>query len=154
MSPTSEGTITLASADPLVPPVIDPNYYATETDKAIYRNALRKHMSVLLSTRSGKSMIAAEVPPVGFPALGPTSSDADLDRRIGAFAETGSHPTGSCAMGQVVDSHLRVRGVSGLRIIDASIFPAPIATHIQAAVYAVAEKGASLVLEDAKATVH
>jgi choline dehydrogenase-like flavoprotein len=154
MSPTSEGTITLASADPLVPPVIDPNYYATETDKAIYRNALRKHMSVLLSTRSGKSMIAAEVPPGGFPALGPTSSDADLDRRIGAFAETGSHPTGSCAMGQVVDSHLRVRGVSGLRIIDASIFPAPIATHIQAAVYAVAEKGASLVLEDAKATVH
>ncbi|RFU30692.1 hypothetical protein B7463_g5669, partial [Scytalidium lignicola] len=152
MSPTSEGTITLASADPLAPPVIDPNYYATETDRAIYRDALRKHMRVLLDTPSGKSAIAAEVPPAGFPALGPTSSDADLDRRIGAFAETGSHPNGSCAMGKVVDSHLRVCGVAGLRVIDASIFPAPIATHIQAVVYAVAEKGAALLVEDMKHT--
>jgi choline dehydrogenase-like flavoprotein len=150
MNPTSEGSITLASADPLAPPVIDPNYYATEADRAIYRDALRNHMRVLLDTQAGKSIIAAEVPPAGFPPLGPISSDADLDRRIGAFAETGSHPTGSCAMGQVVDSHLRVRGVSRLRIIDASIFPSPIATHIQAVVYAVAEKGAALILQDAK----
>lgn len=106
MSPTSEGTITLASADPLDPPVIDPNYYATETDRAIYRDALRKHMCLLLNTPSGNSIIASEVPPAGFPALGPNSSDAELDRRIGAFAETGSHPHGSCATGQVVDSQM------------------------------------------------
>jgi choline dehydrogenase-like flavoprotein len=150
MSPTSVGSITLASADPLAPPIIDPNYYATEVDRVIYRDALRKHMRVLLGTPSGRSMIVAEVPPVGFTALGPTSSDADLDQRIGAFAETGSHPTGSCAMGRVVDSHLRVYGVQGLRIIDASIFPAPIATHIQAGVYAMAEKGATMIVEDAE----
>ncbi|KAH8820207.1 hypothetical protein F5884DRAFT_657222 [Xylogone sp. PMI_703] len=153
MSPTSVGTITLASADPLAPPAIDPNYYATETDRAIYRDCLRKHMRVLLETPTGKSIIAAEVPPAGFPALSAASSDAELDRRIGAFAETGSHPSGSCAMGQVVDSRLRVRGVAGLRVIDASIFPAPIATHIQAVVYAVAEKGSAMILEDTKNTM-
>ncbi|OAP60197.1 hypothetical protein AYL99_05199 [Fonsecaea erecta] len=150
LHPTSVGSITLSSADPLAPPVIDPNYYATETDRVIWRDALRKQMRVLLDTPSGKSFVVEEAPPPGYPQLTLDSSDREIDRRVGAFGETGSHPSGSCAMGKVVDSRLRVKGVRGLRVVDASIFPGPIATHIQAGVYVVAEKGADMIAADAK----
>ncbi|OQV11204.1 hypothetical protein CLAIMM_15073 [Cladophialophora immunda] len=150
MYPLSRGSVSLGSADPATPPLIDPNYYAAETDRAIFRDALRKQMRVLLATESGKSFVAAEVPPPGFPPLSHESSDEDIDRRVGVFAETGSHPCGTCAMGRVVDPRLRVKGVKGLRVVDASVFPSPIATHHQAAVYAVAEKGASMIVADWK----
>ncbi|KIX99700.1 uncharacterized protein Z520_04336 [Fonsecaea multimorphosa CBS 102226] len=146
--PLSRGSVSLGSADPAAPPVIDPNYYAAETDRAIFRDALRKHMHVLLGTEIGKSFVAAEVPPPGFPLLSHESSDEEIDQRVRVFAETGSHPCGTCAMGRVVDARLRVKGVKGLRVVDASVFPSPIATHHQAAVYAVAEKGASMIAAD------
>ncbi len=148
VSPTSRGSVSLQSADPSVPMLIDPNYYATETDRAIFREALRKTMRVLLTTDAGKSFVLGEVPPPGFPAISHDSSDKQLDHRVASFAETGSHPCGTCGMGRVLDSHLCVKGVRNLRVVDASVFPTPIATHHQAAVYAVAEKGADLILAD------
>lgn len=147
LNPTSVGQVTLASADPLTPPLIDPNYYSTEVDRLIVRDVLRKNMRVL-ETEAGKSFILSEVPPPGFSALNSTSSDEELDRRVGALADSGSHPTGTCAMGKVLDSNLRVKGTKGLRVVDASIFPSHITAHNQAAVYAVAEKAADIIISD------
>ncbi|OAP56463.1 hypothetical protein AYL99_09642 [Fonsecaea erecta] len=148
MYPLSRGSVSLGSADPTVPPLIDPNYYAAEADRVIFRDALRKQMRALLATESGKSFVAAEVPPPGFASISHESSDEEIDQRVRVFAETGSHPCGTCAMGRVVDTRLRVKGVKGLRVVDASVFASPIATHHQAAVYAVAEKGASMIAAD------
>jgi choline dehydrogenase-like flavoprotein len=60
------------------------------------------------------------------------------------------HPCGSCAMGDTVDSHLRVKGVQGLRVADASIFPNHVSGNIVSSVYAVAEKAADIIKADAK----
>jgi choline dehydrogenase-like flavoprotein len=107
-------------------------------------------MRVLLETEAGQSFIASELAPPGFPALNSSSLDKEIDARIGAFADRGSHPSGSCAMGKVVDSKLRVRGVVGLRVVDASIFPSPMSAHNQAAVYGVAEKAVDIIIADWK----
>jgi choline dehydrogenase-like flavoprotein len=148
--PTSTGTVTLSSSDPLAPPLIDPNYYSTEVDRLITRDGLRKSMRVLLDTEAGQSFIASELAPPGFPSLNSSSLDKEIDVRVGAFADSGSHPNGSCAMGRVVDSELRVKGVVGLRVVDASIFSSPMSAHNQAAVYAVAEKAADMIIADWK----
>lgn len=65
-----------------------------------------------------------------------------FDDRVGALADSGSHPHGTCAIGKVLDSKLRVNVMRGLRVVDTSIFPSQVAAHNQAAVYAVAEKTA------------
>ena len=61
---------------------------------------------------------------------------------------TSYHPGGTAAMGKVVDSELRVKGVSGLRIVDASVIPAPIAAHLQVAVYALANQAVDIILSE------
>lgn len=140
LTPTSKGSITLNSSHPQDPPVVDVNFYATETDRHIMREALRKAYSVTLETESGKSFVSHEVPPEGYEPITNDTSDEVLDRRVAEFGNTVFHPMGSCSMGKVVDSHCRVKGVRALRIVDASVFPVPLACHIQAAVYCLAER--------------
>ena len=81
------------------------------------------------------------------------ASDEDWLAFCRAFGETVFHPTSTCRMGtdsrSVVDEHLRVRGVAGVRVIDASVMPAIVSGNINAAVIAIAEKGADLLLEHA-----
>lgn len=72
----------------------------------------------------------------------------DARKAVHEFIHTEYHPIGTCAMGDVVDSRLRVKGVKGLRVIDASVFPIHVSGNIQGTVYTVAEKGADLVKED------
>ena len=67
-----------------------------------------------------------------------------LDDRVGALADNGSHPHGTCAIGKVLDSKLRVNITRRLRVVDTSIFPSQVTVHNQAAVYAVAEKVADI----------
>ena len=145
MLPTSRGTITLASSDPLSPPIIDPNYYATEADRAAMREGLRQVYRVLQETPEGRDIVAEEIPPSGYAPLTMESTDGDIDARVKRAGNTFYHPAGSAAMGKVVDTDLRVYGVEGLRVVDASILPVPIAAHLQACVYAVAEKAADMI---------
>lgn len=147
--PTSRGSITLSSADPEDPPVVDPAYYTTQTDKVMLRSAVRNMLRVI-ETPAMQEVIECETPPEGYPPLTSQSTDEEIDARVAGFGTTIHHPAGTCAMGNVVDGQLKLRGVNGLRIVDASVFPAPVSGALQASVYAVAELASDLILGNAK----
>ena len=137
--PTSRGSVTLNSADPTADPAVDPNYYATETDRAILRAAIRRNM-LAFETERGREVVAAEFLPEGYPPLTSQSTDSEIDARVRRAASTFYHVGGTASMGDVVDTDCRVKGVHNLRVVDGSVFPVPIAAHYQAANYALAEQ--------------
>jgi choline dehydrogenase-like flavoprotein len=145
MAPTSSGNITLASADPMVPPRIDPNYYASEVDRVALRSGIRTVGKLLLDTPEGRDIVECETTSTGLAPLRLDSTDDEIDARVKIGGNTFYHSAGSAAMGKVVDSSLRVYGVEGLRVADASILPVTVASHYQALLYAVAEKAADLI---------
>lgn len=142
--PTSRGSVRLASADPAADPLIDPNYYATETDRVVMREGMRLAMRAI-ETAEGQQLIDSELTPPNYPPLTSKSSDSEIDARVKRAAATWFHPTGSCAMGKVVDTDLRVMGVEHLRVVDASVMPCPIGGHYQVATYAIAEQAAEII---------
>ena len=144
MLPLSRGTVTLRSKDPRDHPVCDPKFFSTETDRFIMRSAIRNNLR-LVETEPLADEIEGEVAPVGFPALSSHSSDEEIDERVRAFAVTIAHPMGTCALGSVLDDEFRVKGVSGLRVCDASVFPEPVGAMPSCTVYALAEMCAELV---------
>ncbi|KAF2120034.1 hypothetical protein BDV96DRAFT_610142 [Lophiotrema nucula] len=154
LAPTSRGAITISSASVLDPPVIDPNYYATETDRVILRAAIRDAVRLMTETPEGRDIVAGERAPDGFQPLTSASTDEEVDERIRRVANTFYHPGGSVSLGKVVDGRLRVKNgeeggvVKGLRVVDASLFPSPVAAHYQAVVYAVAEKAVGVIAEE------
>jgi choline dehydrogenase len=148
--PTSRGVISLASADPFAYPKIEPNYLATPEDVEVVL-AGNRLLRRLVQTRPLADLITQELLP-GSAIEGDDALLADFRAR----ADTVYHPTSSCKMGPdaaqcVVDSKLRVHGISGLRIVDASIFPAITSGNTNAPTVMVAEKGAAMILEDARA---
>ncbi len=145
--PTSRGSILIRSADPKQAPAIRPNYLSTEQDLA----------DVLIGTRLLRR-IASHSPlaDVVLEEMLPGStlgSDAELLQDFRERAGSVFHPVSTCIMGpdaatSVVDARLRVHGVQGLRVIDASIFPNITSGNTNAPVVMVAEKGAALLLQD------
>lgn len=147
--PTSRGHLELRSADPLAYPVIQPNYLSTEQDIAEVR-AGNRLLRQIAASRPLADMITEELIPG--PAV---RSEEDQLADFRARADTVYHPTGTCAMGpdaanSVVDARLRVHGTEGLRVIDASIFPNITSGNTNAPTVMVAEKGAAMVLADAR----
>ncbi|MGQ7848114.1 GMC family oxidoreductase [Granulosicoccus sp. 3-233] len=151
--PTSRGSIELASATATDAALIRPNYLATEKDinEVIQGSRL---IRTFMQSRSLQSVTEEEVIP------GATvETDEEM---LQYFRENGGsiyHLCGSCTMGpdpetSVVDQRLRVHGVPGLRIVDASIFPNITSGNINAPVMMVAEKGARMILEDSRLTSH
>ncbi|KAI0388373.1 GMC oxidoreductase [Xylariaceae sp. FL0594] len=147
MKPTSRGSVTLASADPMDAPLLDPNYLATEVDRVVWRHSLREIARLMTgdTTALGRDFVAGETPPEGFEPLTVDARDEDLDRRVRARCVSTFHGSGTCSMGNVVDTEVRVKGIDKLRIVDASVFPISIGAHIQAAVYALAEQAAVII---------
>ena len=138
----SRGHVRIQSADPAAPPAILYNYLATENDRRVMVNGLKK-LRTLVNTAPFSRYVAEERTP------GPgVTTDAQWLEFCRATGETVYHPTSTCRMGldsrSVVDDQLRVRGVSGLRVIDASVMPTVVSGNTNAAVIAVAEKGADL----------
>jgi choline dehydrogenase-like flavoprotein len=119
--PTSRGSITLASSDPTENPIIDPNYYATETDRHVQREGFRIQSRLMFETSEGKDLVESEYTPPGYPVLGTNATDAEIDARIKLGGRTTYHPAGTAAMGKVVDASLKVYGTQNLRVVDASV---------------------------------
>ncbi|KAI1359216.1 hypothetical protein F5Y08DRAFT_320144 [Xylaria arbuscula] len=146
LKPSSRGSITISSARIENGPIIDPNYYATELDKYSWRTGLRNITQLMLgNTTLGRGIIASETPPDGFEPMTLDSTDDYLDSRIAHGAFSTYHPMGSCSMGKVVDTDLRVIGVDNLRVVDASIIPIPFGAHLQSPTYALAEHAAAII---------
>jgi choline dehydrogenase len=140
----SRGSVAIRSADPADPPAIRYNYLATENDRRMMVEGL-KIVRRIAHTPPLAGYVAEEVLPGG--AVRSDEDWLDFCRRAG---ETVFHPASTCSIGPVVDARLKVRGLQGLRVIDASVMPSVPSGNINAAVIAVAEKGADLVKEDAR----
>ncbi|WP_016817807.1 GMC family oxidoreductase [Salinispora arenicola] len=138
MRPVSSGHVTLFSGEPTAKPKIVQNYLADPADLQTAVSGLR--ISLELSRQAALKPYAVE------PSAAP-SSDTETDLRAYArsHVQTGLHPVGTCAMGRVVDAELRVFGVDGLRVVDASVIPLIIRGNTNAPVMAVAERAADLV---------
>ncbi|KAE8371003.1 hypothetical protein BDV26DRAFT_299205 [Aspergillus bertholletiae] len=147
LASTSRGTVSIRSALPTDPPLVDSNYFDTEADRVTLIHGSRRTMQALLDTSALADYIEAEVPPPGLPALSSQSSNDAFEARIRATGLAHHHPAGTAAMGKVVDPDLRVLGIPNLRIVDASILPLSIGGHPQATLYAVAEQAADIILE-------
>ncbi|KAF8526937.1 alcohol oxidase [Hysterangium stoloniferum] len=153
VSPASRGTVRLASSDPRVPVACDPNLLADPTDRA------SAHAGMRLCLRIKERMAENGYPITDYAVPGGTAAEA-LDRHIVQWGQSIYHYTSTCRMAPegdiypgVVDDELRVHGVRGLRIADASIFPNVLATHLQASVVAVAEKCADMLKTARKAEI-
>ncbi|MDA8870121.1 GMC family oxidoreductase N-terminal domain-containing protein [Rhizobiaceae bacterium] len=144
--PTSRGTIRIVSSDPDVRPIIDPNYLSTEQDVAEMVEAARV-IRLLAATPLMQAVTKAELRP------GPdVQSDADLEAYVRRWCGTVYHPVGTARMGSdpsssAVDPSLRVHGIAGLRVVDASVFPAIPSGNTNAPTIMVAEKAAQLILD-------
>ncbi|KAI1841285.1 hypothetical protein JX266_012521 [Neoarthrinium moseri] len=147
LQPTSKGSVTISSKDPKVPPVIDPNYFATEVDKYVWRESIRQMVSLVSGNQTvlGRDIIEVETPPSSFDPINSGVSDEYLDARVRTSGISTYHGMGTCAMGKVVDANLKVKGVQGLFVVDASVFPVVLGAHIQAATYALAEQAAGII---------
>jgi choline dehydrogenase len=142
--PKSRGRIRLASADPHDPPLIDPNLLGDEADLAPLVRGLVLSRRILASAPFARYR-AVEVAP------GPEArGEAQLAEYVRRAASTVHHPVSTCRMGtdanSVVDSQLRVRGLEGLRVVDASAFPSIIGGNTNATVVMMAEKAADMML--------
>jgi choline dehydrogenase-like flavoprotein len=141
--PRSRGSIRLACADPFAPPLIDPNLLSAPEDAAPLLRGLRLARRIF-ATPAFDRYRAEETAPGP-----PLQDDESLLEYIRAQAYTVHHPVGSCRMGRddlaVVDAELRVAGIEGLRVADASVFPSIIGGNTNAAVMMLAEKAADLI---------
>ena len=146
--PRSSGRVRLRSADPAEAPAIAPGYLTDRHDLGVLLRAARQ-MHDLMADGELRRVISTELAP------GPAGDDdAGLEADIRARASNAFHPVGTCRMGgdvgSVVDPVLRVRGVEGLRVADASVMPTMINGNTNAAAMMIGEKAAAMLLGDAK----
>ncbi|KAF2173396.1 GMC oxidoreductase [Zasmidium cellare ATCC 36951] len=146
---TSRGSVSLASTDPDELPLIDPAYLATEHDRAVIRTGA-KIVAQMMESPAGQRISVGETPPGPFAPLTSKTSAREIDERARACMATTYHLAGSVAMGQVVDAECRVKGVKGLRVVDASIMPVSIGAHLQGSLYGIAERAAQMIIDAAE----
>jgi choline dehydrogenase len=148
LRPESRGYVRIKSADPHDAPAINPNYLATAKDRETI-TAGTKAMRRIFQAPAMARYIAEEIEPGA-----QCDNDDELLDFIRRRGSTTYHPVGTCRMGPdpkaVVDERLRVRGFAGLRVIDASIMPAVVSGNTNAATIMIGEKGADMILADAK----
>ena len=149
LNPTSRGSVRIRSADVFAPPRIAPNYLATEEDRRVAVESLRLTRRIVAQPALARYHPEEHLP-------GPQyTADADLLREGGNIANTIFHPVGTARMGRaddpdaVVDSHLRVRGIEALRVVDASIMPAITSGNTNSPTLMIAEKAVRWIVQGA-----
>ena len=143
LRPKSRGTVQLASSDPMAAPLIDPNFLGERDDMERLLTGFKLMRGVLqqpaLAGYRGRELPASAV----------AQTDAQIEAFIRGHADTIYHPVGTCRMGSgamdVVDAQLRVHGMQGLRVVDASIMPRIVGGNTNAPVIAIAEKAADMI---------
>ncbi len=147
LRPKSRGSLRLASADPMAPPLIDPAFLQDADDTARLVQGFKRMRELLQQpalTRHGGTESAASAR---------AQSDAQIEQFIRNHADTIYHPVGTCRMGpdaarDVVDARLRVHGVAGLRVVDASVMPSVVGGNTNAPVIMMAEKAVDMMSAD------
>jgi choline dehydrogenase-like flavoprotein len=150
--PTSRGALTLKSADPSQPLAIAPNYLSTPEDRRIAADSIRVTRQIVAQPALQKYA------PVEYLPGGAVRDDdeAALEHAAGDIGTTIFHPVGTAKMGRgddpraVVDARLRVIGLEGLRVIDASVMPSITSGNTNSPTIMIAEKGAAMIVEDGK----
>ncbi|MCV6587386.1 MAG: GMC oxidoreductase, partial [Marinibacterium sp.] len=143
LRPESRGSVTLQSADPFAMPAIDPNFLGDPRDLETMIKGAKMTREIMktapLAQYEHKEMFGTDT----------AKTDEDWAAHIRARADTIYHPVGTCKMGvddmAVVDTELRVRGIDGLRVVDASVMPNLISGNTNAPTMAIAEKAADLI---------
>jgi choline dehydrogenase len=150
LNPSSRGSVTLQSPDFRVPPAIAPNYLSTEEDRKVAADSLRVTRRIM----SQPAMAAFE--PEEFKPGVQYQSDEELAKLAGDIASTIFHPVGTTRMGReddpmaVVNSHLQVRGIRGLRVVDAGVMPSITSGNTNSPTLMIAEKAAHWMAKDAQ----
>ena len=142
LRPKSRGSVGLSSADPMAPPRIDPQFLSDPSDLEVLIKGARKTRQLMqtapLAGYIDKELFIKDEP-----------DDAALEQHIRARADTIYHPVGTCKMGQddmaVVDPELKVRGLAGLRVVDASVMPRLVGGNTNAPTIMIAEKAADMI---------
>ncbi len=144
LRPESRGTSHIASQDPHLHSQIRPNYLATEEDRRVAAQSIRITRQIV-----GQPALARYGPMELRPGEAHCSED-ELRAAAGAIGTTIFHPAGTAAMGYVVDSELRVTGIGGLRVVDASVMPRITSGNTAAPVMMIAEKAAAAIIASGK----
>jgi choline dehydrogenase-like flavoprotein len=151
LRPTSRGELKLKSADPAAAPSIRPNYLATAEDRRVAADSIRVTRRIV-----AQPALRQYKPEEYLPGAQVRDDDeAALEHAAGDIGTTIFHPVGTARMGRpddtraVVDARLRVIGLQGLRVIDASVMPSITSGNTNSPTMMIAEKGAAMVLEDA-----
>jgi choline dehydrogenase-like flavoprotein len=144
LRPASRGTLRLASADPGAAPLIDPNFFGERADMDLLMRGFKQLRQIL------KQPALADFGGQEVPDLAAAQTDAQIEAYIRRNSDTEYHPVGSCRMGpdprqDVVDAQLRVHGIAGLRVVDASIMPRIVSGNTNAPVIMIAEKAAHMI---------
>jgi choline dehydrogenase len=145
MAPHSRGSVRLRGADARIEPAVDPNYLSDPRDLDVLVAGLGLARGIGRASALGPWR-GAEIHP------GPeTRSQDGLRAYLLSALQTYHHPVGTCRIGEgetaVVDTELRVRGIAGLRVADASVMPSIVSGNTMAGVYGIAERASSLMLE-------
>ena len=151
VQPTSRGHLRLRSADPAEAPAIKPNYLATDEDRRVAADSLRVVRRIV-----AQPALRRFRPQEYLPGSSVGDDDASLVKAAGDVGTTIFHPVGTAKMGRdsdplaVVDERLRTLGLEGLRVVDASVMPTISSGNTNAPTMMIAEKGAALILDDAR----
>jgi choline dehydrogenase len=151
LRPTSSGFVRLASGDPKAAPTIHPHYLSTPEDRRVAVDSIRLARHIVTSDALVRYRPVEHMPGAGF------ATDTELEKAAGDIGTTIFHPVGTAKMGvkedpmAVLDERLRVRHVPGLRVMDASAMPRITSGNTNSPTMMIAEKGAQMILEDAKA---
>jgi choline dehydrogenase len=150
LNPTSRGSVRIRSARRGEAPAIAPNYLSTDEDRAIAADSIRQIRTIVAQPALARYKPVEWKPGIAF------QTDAELAKLAGDIASTIFHPVGTTRMGRdddplaVVDSRLRVRGIAGLRVVDAGVMPTITSGNTSAPTMMIAEKAARLILSDAR----